>query len=153
MSVLPPALPLQIANVLTSVILSSGLAFAYLLAYGLPHLASYLPAALYCSLLALLLFPGPLLERDSRLFFGRTLWRIVTPLRSVTWADFLLADVLTRWAAAFSGVVQLGCSKCLGPCCQLWKPQGWVTRQPRAHSCRCCSPALPGPPAAAWPRH
>lgn len=86
----------QIANVLTSVVLSSGLAFVYMLAYGLPHLASYLPGALYCSLLALFLFPGPLLERDSRLFFGRTLWRIVTPLRSVSWADFLLADVLTR---------------------------------------------------------
>ncbi|KAI7841272.1 hypothetical protein COHA_005045 [Chlorella ohadii] len=99
----------QIANVLTSVILSSGLAFAYLLAYGLPHLASYLPGALYCSLLALFLFPGPVLERDSRLFFGRTLWRIFTPLRSVTWADFLLADVLTSLAKALSDTERAVC--------------------------------------------
>ncbi|PRW59731.1 SPX and EXS domain-containing 1-like isoform X1 [Chlorella sorokiniana] len=99
----------QIANVLSSIVLSSGLAFVYLLAYGLPHLAAYLPGALYCSLLALFLFPGNLLERDSRLFFGRTLWRIVTPLRSVTWADFLLADVLTSLAKALSDTERAVC--------------------------------------------
>lgn len=94
---------------LTALILSSGLAFAYLLAYGLPHLASYLPPTLYCALLALLLFPGSLLQREARLFFSLTLWRVATPLRPVTWADFLLADVLTSLAKALSDTERAVC--------------------------------------------
>lgn len=151
--------------------LSSGLAFAYLLAYGLPHLASYLPGGLYLSLLALFLFPGGLLHRDSRLFFGQTLWRIATPLRPVTWADFLLADVLTRRAAAVclalpaawvavgqrgtaAGAAATWAGTATPRTCQLPRlPPVAPMPLPASPGQPPSSPPRPGPaPAAAWPR-
>lgn len=84
----------------------------------MPHAAAYLPPALYAALLAGLLFPGALLFRDSRLFFGMTLWRIVTPLRSVSWADFLLADILTSLAKALSDTERAVCHMMVGPTMQ-----------------------------------
>lgn len=105
----------QVANVLTAVVLSLGLVFTYLLAYGLPHLAAYLPPLLYCGLLGLLLFPGGVLHRDARLFFGQTLWRVATPIRPVAWSDFLLADVLTSLAKAISDTERAVCHIMVGP--------------------------------------
>ena len=40
--------------------------------------------------------------QDTRQFFSTTLFRVATPVREVTWADFLLADVLTSLAKALS---------------------------------------------------
>lgn len=108
----------QVCNVLTSLVLSSGLAFSYLVAYGQHELAALHPPLLYCALLGLLLFPGALLFRDTRLFFGQTLWRVATPLRAVTWADFLLADVLTSLAKALSDTERAVCHLMIGPVMQ-----------------------------------
>lgn len=113
----------QICNVLTALVLCSGFAFAYLVAYGQPHVAAYHPPLLYGTLLALLLFPGTLLFRESRLFFGQTLWRVATPLRSVTWSDFLLADVLTSLAKALSDTERAVCHMMIGPVMQANLPQ------------------------------
>lgn len=103
---------------LTAAVLATGLAFCYLLAYGLPELAAYLPPALYCGLLALLLFPGGLLHREARLFFGLTLWRVATPIRPVAWSDFLLADILTSLAKALSDTERAVCHLMVGPVMQ-----------------------------------
>ena len=40
--------------------------------------------------------------QDTRQLFSSTLFRVATPVREVTWADFLLADVLTSLAKALS---------------------------------------------------
>ncbi|KAI3436190.1 hypothetical protein D9Q98_002245 [Chlorella vulgaris] len=105
----------QVCNVLTAVILASGCSFLYLLTWGLRELAALQPPLLYTSLLVLLLFPGSLLFRASRLFFAGTLWRVFTPLRPVSWADFLLADVLTSLAKALSDTERAVCSMMTGP--------------------------------------
>ena len=116
-------------------VLSSGLAFAYELGAGRAAAASYHPPLLYAALLALLLFPGAVLHRDARLFFGATLWRVVTPIRPVTWADFLLADVLTSLAKALSDTERAVCHLMIGPVMQTdlkvgvrWRV-GWVAVQ------------------------
>ena len=92
------ATALQLANVLSLLVLASGAAFLHGIASHHPERAALQPPLIYASLLVLLLFPGSVLFRDTRLFFGTTLWRVATPLRSVTWSDFLLADILTSLA-------------------------------------------------------
>jgi hypothetical protein len=126
----------QVCNVLTAVILASGCSFLYLLTWGLRELAALQPPLLYTSLLVLLLFPGSLLFRDSRLFFAGTLWRVFTPLRPVSWADFLLADVLTSLAKALSDTERAVCSMMTGP---VLEPNQQVS-----HTVACGSPAERG---------
>jgi hypothetical protein len=113
---------------MTALILSSGLVFVYLLATGQPGAAAWHPPFLYCLLLALFLFPGGLLFRDSRLFFSRTLWRVATPIRPVSWADFLLADVLTSLAKALSDTERAVCHLMTG-----------AVMQPHVKVCECGS--------------
>ena len=55
------------------------------------------------------------LMQGTRLFFANTLWRVVTPLREVTWADFLLADVLTSLAKPLSDCERAVCHLLTGP--------------------------------------
>lgn len=137
---------------LTSLVLSSGLAFSYLVAYGQHELAALHPPLLYCALLGLLLFPGALLFRDTRLFFGQTLWRVATPLRAVTWADFLLADVLTSLAKALSDTERAVCHLMIGPVMQPHLKVGWRllrgAGQPRACSLKHLGQGPAPPPAA-----
>ncbi len=88
---------------LTAVVLYAGAAFCFLLAYAQPDRAAVLPPLLYAALLLLLLFPGPLLYRDTRWFFGQTLWRVATPLRGVTWSvPLLLVVAKSQRARGFS---------------------------------------------------
>ena len=100
---------------LTAVVLSSGFAFVYFLTWGQREVAAAHPPLLYAALLLLLLFPGGLLFRDARLFFGGTLWKVLTPgLRPVSWADFLLADILTSLAKALSDTERAVCNMMTG---------------------------------------
>ena len=100
---------------LSSLVLGSGLAFLHYCAAGDARAAAFHPPALYLALLALALFPGELLFRDSRLFLSSTFWRVITPIRGVTWADFLLADVLTSLAKALSDTERAVCHMMTGP--------------------------------------
>ncbi len=56
--------------------------------------------------------------QDTRQFFAATLWRVATPVREVTWADFLLADFLTSLAKALSDVERAACHLLAGPAMQ-----------------------------------
>eukprot|EP00887_Chlorella_sp_A99_P006633 scaffold3.g6633.t1 len=105
----------QLCNVLTAMVLGSAAAYLAQCRAGRPGAAAAQPPLIYAALLVLLLFPGGLLYRDTRLFFGSTLWRVFTPLRSVTWADFLLADVLTSLAKALSDTERAVCHLMTGP--------------------------------------
>lgn len=56
--------------------------------------------------------------QETRLFFTSTLLRVATPFREVTWADFLLADVLTSLAKALSDTERAICLLASGPIMQ-----------------------------------
>lgn len=49
------------------------------------------------------------------MFFSQTLFRVATPVREVSWADFLLADVLTSLSKALSDLERAGCHLLAGP--------------------------------------
>ena len=53
--------------------------------------------------------------QGNRHFFAKTLFRVVTPIREVTWSDFLLADVLTSLAKALSDSERAMCHMMAGP--------------------------------------
>ena len=136
----PPTPPSQLCNVLTALLLGSAALFLRLCAAGNPQAASYHPPALYLGLLAFLLFPGNMLARDSRHFFASTLWRVVTPIRGVTFADFLLADVLTSLAKALSDTERAVCHLMTGPVMTPhWEKvcAAWAACRGRACVCVC----------------
>ena len=56
--------------------------------------------------------------QDTRLFFTWTFWRVTTPFREVTFADFLLADILTSLAKALSDCERALCHLSTGPVMQ-----------------------------------
>ncbi len=53
--------------------------------------------------------------QGNRQFFARTLFRVATPVREVTWSDFLLADILTSLAKALSDSERALCHMVAGP--------------------------------------
>lgn len=53
--------------------------------------------------------------QGNRHFFAKTLFRVVTPVREVTWSDFLLADILTSLAKALSDSERALCHMMAGP--------------------------------------
>ena len=53
--------------------------------------------------------------QDTRLFFSGTLARISTPFREVSWADFLLADILTSLAKPIADAERAVCHLITGP--------------------------------------
>ncbi|CAL8469057.1 g8598 [Coccomyxa elongata] len=109
----------QVAAVLTCAIMGSATLFTYHCALGQLWAASLHPPLMY-SLLVLLFLPLPLnfLFPETRQFFARTLYRVATPVREVTWADFLLADILTSLAKALSDLERAMCHMLSGPVMQ-----------------------------------
>lgn len=61
--------------------------------------------------------------QDTRRFFATGLWRVATPVRSVTWSDFLLADILTSLAKAISDIERSVCHLMTG---DVMAPEGEV---------------------------
>ena len=106
---------LRVSNVLTMALFSSAVVFLRLAAQGDVWAAAMQPVALYLAAFLLLLMPFPVFHRDARRYFAATLWRVVTPHRTVTWADFLLADILTSLAKGMSDVERAVCSMASGP--------------------------------------
>jgi ABC-type polysaccharide/polyol phosphate export permease len=89
---------LQLATYLSCFILGILSCSAWLLAATPSLLPLLLPPLLYGLLLTLLVAPANVLLRPVRRFFGRTLLRVLLPLQPVSWADFLLADMMTSLA-------------------------------------------------------
>ena len=69
------------------------------------------------------------------MFFAQTLARVATPVREVSWADFLLADVLTSLSKALSDLERASCHLLTGP---IMAPQGPGQVHPRSTCARCC---------------
>lgn len=108
------SLRMQIANILTCGVLTSGYIFLSSCVAGNLSIAGLVPPVLYVCALMTLLLPLPILFKDVRKFFTSTLWRVMTPVRNVSWADFLLADILTSLAKGLSDVERAVCSMVSG---------------------------------------
>lgn len=76
--------------------------------------AELLPAAFYFAVALLLLAPADVLSRPSRLFFAGTLQRVLLPLQEVSWADFLLADMMTSLSKSSADLARAGCGLLAG---------------------------------------
>lgn len=107
---IPSSTVLRICGLLSAYILISACIFLLQCLAGHTEYAALHPPFLYCSMLALLIFPGPILNGQTRRFFASTLWKVITPgLRKVSFSDFLLADILTSLAKALSDVERAVC--------------------------------------------
>lgn len=65
-------------------------------------MALLVPCFLYISLLLLVVCPVNICYKDARIFFAKTLVRAICPIQNVTFADFILADILTSLAKAMA---------------------------------------------------
>jgi hypothetical protein len=100
----------RLAALATAVTAGSGAAFAAALASGSTGVAAMHPPALFAGLTAAAAAPlhvGP--APAARLLFVSTAARVATPVRPVTWSDFLLADVATSLAAPLAGGARAVC--------------------------------------------
>lgn len=82
--------------------------------------AILVPPFMYGATAAMMLLPTHALKGPSRTFFCRTLGRVLLPTQPVSWADFLLADILTSLAKSSSDLSRSTCLILHGEEC------GWV---------------------------
>ena len=106
---------LKMCNSLSCGLLSSGALFLMFTASGMMRAAALQPVLLYMVALLVLVMPFPIFYRDTRRFFATTFWRVLTPVRSVAWGDFLFADILTSLAKGLSDIERAICSMVSGP--------------------------------------
>jgi hypothetical protein len=71
--------------------------------------AILIPPLMYGAAAVLMLMPVNVLRRPSRSFFCKTLGRVLVPAQQVSWADFLLADILTSLAKSSSDLSRSTC--------------------------------------------
>jgi hypothetical protein len=86
------------------------------------------PPLLYFSVAMTLLMPVNVLRKSSRMFFARTVLKVLAPLQTVGWADFLLADMLTSLAKSSSDITRSVCLMLHGK---------WTRRSCRPHTRQC----------------
>jgi len=87
---------------------------------------------MYGATAAMMLLPTHALKGPSRTFFCRTLARVLLPTQPVSWADFLLADILTSLAKSSSDLSRSTCLILHGEACG-WVPQQELTETVLAH--------------------
>ena len=78
-------------------------------------LAELMPGCLYIVLLVILLLPPTILHGQARYFFCLTLRRVFLPVQSVTFSDFILADIMTSLAKALADLQRAVCLMVSGP--------------------------------------
>ncbi|KAL6751081.1 EXS family-domain-containing protein [Haematococcus lacustris] len=77
-------------------------------------LAEFVPLMLYTSLAAAILLPLPIFFHATRQYFVATWMRVMLPLDEVTWADFLLADMLCSLSKSSADFAQSMCHMATG---------------------------------------
>lgn len=95
-------------------VLSSASIFLFYCVEGKFDAAALQPPFIYLAMLIILLLPAAAFYRETRQFFAATAWRVITPIRSVGWSDFLLADVLTSLAKGISDTERAVCAMATG---------------------------------------
>ena len=127
---LPSSAIFDIANVLSSVVMGSACVFLFYCIQGFLDIAAMQPPLIYFTMLVILLLPFTVLYQDTRRFFATTAWRVMTPIRGVSWADFLLADILTSLAKGVSDVERAVCLMASGsvmnPAADVCNDASWV---------------------------
>jgi hypothetical protein len=71
--------------------------------------ALLVPPLMYSAAAVLMVAPVSVLKRAPRMFFCRTLGRVLLPTQAVSWADFLLADMMTSLAKSSSDLSRAAC--------------------------------------------
>merc|ERR1712003_199442 len=97
------------AHVVTVIVLGSSTLFLLCVSLDFHILALKQGEFLYFALILLVLFPGDLIFGRQRRFLVTTLCKVVIPLWEVSFADFLLADVLTSLARPIADFAVVGC--------------------------------------------
>lgn len=94
--------------------MTSATAFLLFCSLGNVEAAAMQPPLLYIAAAIVFIMPLNIFYRDTRRYFASTLWRVVTPVRQVLWADFLLADILTSLAKGLSDLERAVCAMASG---------------------------------------
>ncbi|XP_019413394.1 PREDICTED: SPX and EXS domain-containing protein 1-like isoform X1 [Lupinus angustifolius] len=97
------------ATWMTIIVPTSMTAYLYLYSHGEVSYAASQPVLLYAAVVMVLIFPFDIFHLSSRFYFLRTLWRIVFPLKAISFSDFFLADILTSMAKVFSDLERSVC--------------------------------------------
>lgn len=98
-----------IASWVTVIVLTSMTAYLYLSSHGEGSLAASQPVLLYSVLPLIMVLPVDVFYVSSRIFFLRTLVRIILPFQPITFADFFVADILTSMAKVISDLERATC--------------------------------------------
>lgn len=72
-------------------------------------LAILVPPFTYTATAFVMLMPANVLRRPARAFFCHTLGRVLLPTGPVSWADFMLADIMTSLAKSSSDLSRSVC--------------------------------------------
>ncbi|GFR39905.1 hypothetical protein Agub_g410 [Astrephomene gubernaculifera] len=105
----------RIALVLTTFCLTCAAVYAGLGAAGAIGLADYAPLTMYFGAAMLLVAPLDVLAKPARLFFGQTAQRALLPVQEVSWADFLLADIMTSLSKSSGDLAKAAAALMAGP--------------------------------------
>ncbi|KAK9858855.1 hypothetical protein WJX84_009225 [Apatococcus fuscideae] len=92
----------QVAGIVTTLVLTNTALFSYHCAVNQLRWAALHPPFMYTSVIAFFLLPVNFIFKEERMFFTSTFGKVVSPFREVSWADFLLADVLTSLSKPLS---------------------------------------------------
>ncbi|QDZ18346.1 EXS domain-containing protein [Chloropicon primus] len=99
----------KMAHFSSLIILGSSSFFLFCTLFEFEILAVRQAEALFFTLVILMIFPGNRVFGKQRRFFVSTLWRIALPFWEVSFADFLLADVVTSLARPLADTAVVGC--------------------------------------------
>ncbi|GLC58347.1 hypothetical protein PLESTB_001349000 [Pleodorina starrii] len=106
---------IRIASFLTILGLTCAAAFSALATAGAIGSAELTAVVFYFFTAALLVAPLDLLAMPARMFFGQTLQRVVLPLQEVSWADFLMADIMTSLSKSSGDLAKTAAVMVTGP--------------------------------------
>jgi len=104
-----------VAAVWSTLLLTNVTLFAWAAANGRDVLAAVLPPLAYVAVPVTLLLPADIFYRRTRHFVAVTLLRCLLPVRTVSFADFFFADILTSLAKAVSDSERAMCSMMWAP--------------------------------------
>lgn len=127
-----PALQMmQIASFLTIVCCTCSAAFAALAAASALGSAELTAVVMYFFAALLLVAPLNIFAMSGRQFFGKTLQRVLLPFQEVSWADFLLADIMTSLSKSSGDLAKMVDIVITGKCRRVYSgqtpsPQAWA---------------------------
>lgn len=97
------------ASWVTVIVMTSTSSYLYLSSHGEGSFAASQPVLLYSVLPLLMVLPIDIFYVSSRIFFLRTLVRVILPFQPITFADFFVADILTSMAKVLSDLERATC--------------------------------------------